>query len=222
MKCPHCLVAFFAKEERKYIIEDADGYWWTVTTICPSCERASVALVQSEDDAHTQFGHVPNNIVATTLVRPKGISRAPIPPEVPPEYVTEYREACAVLPDSTMASAALGRRLLQSLLRDQAKVKPGNLADEIQKVIDSRSLPTRLADSIDAVRHAGNFAAHPLKSTQTGLVLPVEPGEAEWTLDVIEELFDHYFVAPARLQAKRDAMNKKLEEAGKPPMKGSV
>lgn len=55
--------------------------------------------------------------------------------------------------------------------------------------------------------------------TNTGLILGVEPGEAEWLLDVLEALFDFYFVRPARLTAKRDALNKKLAEAGKPPMK---
>jgi len=63
------------------------------------------------------------------------------------------------------------------------------------------------------------FASHPIKSTQTGLILDVEPGEAEWTLDVLEELFDFYFVLPATIQKKKDAFNKKLQEAGKPPMK---
>ena len=47
----------------------------------------------------------------------------------------------------------------------------------------------------------------------------VEPGEAEWNLDVLEDLFDFYFVRPARTAAKVDALNKKLIEAGKPPMK---
>jgi len=47
----------------------------------------------------------------------------------------------------------------------------------------------------------------------------VEPGEAEWNLDVLESLFDFYYVQPARLQAKRAALDKKLAEAGKPPMK---
>lgn len=58
-----------------------------------------------------------------------------------------------------------------------------------------------------------------MKSQQTGLILDVEPGEAEWTLDVLEELFDFYFVLPATIQKKKDDFNKKLQEAGKPPMK---
>jgi len=49
--------------------------------------------------------------------------------------------------------------------------------------------------------------------------LPVESGEAEWNLDVIEALFDFYFVQPAIIKKKKDALNKKLTEGGKKPMK---
>jgi hypothetical protein len=72
---------------------------------------------------------------------------------------------------------------------------------------------------VDAVRNIGNFAAHPIKATATGEVLPVEPGEAEWNLDVLEALFDFFFVQPAVIKRKRDALNKKLASAGKPPVK---
>jgi hypothetical protein len=47
----------------------------------------------------------------------------------------------------------------------------------------------------------------------------VEPQEAEWLLNVLEQLFDFYFVQPARAKAKRDALNAKLKEAGEPAMK---
>ena len=57
--------------------------------------------------------------VATQLVRPKGISRAPLPPEVPSEFTKDYQEACLVLTDSPKASAALSRRCLQNLLREE-------------------------------------------------------------------------------------------------------
>ena len=49
--------------------------------------------------------------------------------------------------------------------------------------------------------------------------MEVEPGEAEWNLDVLEALFDFYFVQPSILQAKLAALNAKLKEAGKPPVK---
>jgi hypothetical protein len=58
-----------------------------------------------------------------------------------------------------------------------------------------------------------------MKSQTTGEIIPVEAGEAEWNLDVIESLLDVFFVQPAIIQAKRDALNAKLKAAGKPELK---
>ena len=106
---------------------------------------------------------------------------------------------------------------MQHLLREIAKVKHDNLSKEIDEAMIS--LPTQLSTAIDGIRNIGNFSAHPQKSKHTGEIIDVEPEEAEWNLDVLEELFDHYCVKPEHLKKKRDAMNKKLEEAGKPKMK---
>jgi hypothetical protein len=153
------------------------------------------------------------------LCYPKGVSRIPLGPEVPPQFADDYREACLTLPDSAKASAALSRRCLQHLLREKAGVKHSNLADEIQQVLDSGKLPSHLNESLDAIRNIGNFAAHPIKSKASGEIIEVEAGEAEWNLDVLESLFDFYFTQPAILKKKRDALNAKLKEAGKPKMK---
>ena len=147
------------------------------------------------------------------------MARPPLPPEVPEKYAEDYKEASLVLSDSPKASAALSRRCLQHLLRDEFNVKPGTLADEIQQVIDGGKLPTYLIEAIDGVRNIGNFAAHPLKSQSTGEIIDVEPGEAEWNLDVLEGLFDFFFVQTEKLKLRRDALNKKLVDAGIKPMK---
>ena len=155
-------------------------------------------------------------------MRPKGSVRPACPAEVQtdaPKIASDYAEACLVLADSPKASAALSRRALQHLLWDKAGTKQKDLADAIQEVLDSKQLPSHLARDLDAVRNIGNFGAHPLKSTSTGEIIDVEPGEAEWNLDVLEGLFDFYFVQPAVSAQKRTALNKKLQDAGKPPMK---
>ncbi len=59
------------------------------------------------------------------------------------------------------------------------------------------------------------------KSTSTGEIVPVEPGEAEWTLDSLVGLFDFYFDEPAKTQVRRDALNTKLGDSGKPELRGS-
>ena len=218
MKCPHCLENFFeewtkhtitGREGKIAVDADGDSVWRVCTTRCPSCRRLVINLQRKWHDT--------DGIKDERLVQPKITARVPLPTEVPPQYADDYKEACAVLSDSPKASAALSRRCLQHLLREEAKTKSQDLADQIGEVIPT--LPSHLAEAVDAVRNLGNFAAHPIKSTSTGEIVDVEPGEAEWNLEVLEGLFDFYFVQPAILKKKRDALNAKLAEAKRPPMK---
>jgi hypothetical protein len=224
MKCPHCLIDFHDRQTYASVAlgRDAESSWLITRRTCPSCNRFVFEL-ESGTSQGGPFSlgdlNARLNVLKSMLVWPKGISRAPVPLEVPPELVEDYKESCLVLSDSAKASAALSRRCLQNLLRTAGGVKPGDLSVEIQEVLDGGKLPTPIAENIDAVRNIGNFASHPNKSKSTGEVVPVEPDEAEWNLDVLESLFDFYFVQPARAKAKRDALNKKLQDAGKPPLR---
>ncbi len=217
MKCPHCLESFYATLTDTPIVwsgswtpDATPGYWVCRATRCPACGRNTILLRLMHKDN-------PNLLVKETMVWPRGVARAPIPKEVPEKFAAGYREACDVFAGSANASAALSRRYLQLLLREVAGVKASDLSKEIDAVLPS--LPSAIAEAVDAVRVIGNFAAHPIKSTNTGEIVDVEPGEAEWSLDVLESLFDFYFVQPAKLAAKKAEMNKKLTDAGKPPMK---
>jgi hypothetical protein len=156
--------------------------------------------------------------VPSFMAYPSGTSRAPAPSEVPADIAKDYHEACAIAALSPKASAALSRRCLQSLLRDRGFTHK-DLAPAINAAIESNLFPTAVAENLDAIRNIGNFAAHPLKDTNTGEILPVEPEEAEWNLDVLEELFDAAYVQPARALERRQALNAKLTAAGKPAMK---
>lgn len=124
-----------------------------------------------------------------------------------------------VLPDSPKASAALSRRCLQNVLRENLGIKKHDLSQEIDEVLKQRILPPSVAADLDAVRAAGNFAAHPIKSAATGEITDVEPGEAEWLLDVLEAMFEVLFVEPKKSAARREALNQKLAAAGKPLLK---
>ena len=50
-------------------------------------------------------------------------------------------------------------------------------------------------------------------------VIPVEEGEAEWCLDILEEMFDHYHVKPKQAAERKAALDAKLAAAGKAPSK---
>lgn len=211
MKCPHCLNSYHPQINHFDIGRDKDENWRLFWQTCPSCRKFIIHLAHLYPDGTTTKN--------SFLVYPKAISRSPVPNDVPDKFAEDYKEACLVISDSPKASAALSRRCLQNILREKAKVKPQDLSKEIDEVLSSKQLPSYLSEGIDAVRIIGNFAAHPIKSTSTGEIVDVEPGEAEWLLDILEGLFDFYFIQPAELQRKREALNKKLANAGKPSMK---
>lgn len=221
MKCPHCRTDFHENIQHSEIGVDCDGYWMIEYASCPACKRFVISLLSKgifpASGRLMAPMHGPEK--SRLLVHPRSSLRPNLPKEVPEKFARDYREAALVFSDSPTASAALSRRCLQHLIRETAGINKRDLATEIDELIASKTLPQHLADAVDAVRMIGNFAAHPTKTTSTGEVLPVEPGEAEWTLDVLDGLFDFYFVQPAILKAKRDALNAKLASAGKPPMK---
>jgi len=141
-----------------------------------------------------------------------------VEPEVPDPYKSEYSEASRVLSISPKASAAISRRILQNILENIYNIKLKTLLQEISHFINLPGIPSNLCDAIDAIRNVGNFAAHPLKNTNTKEIIDVEPGEAEWLLDVLDSLFEFTFVQPRRIQERKDKLNAKLIDAGKPPM----
>ena len=221
MICPHCTKQIHVDWGSSGFGNDREHDYEIDFATCPACNRTILRL-HTQDREHIE-GQPP---WATTMIEgshgyvyihPRVPSRAPIHESVPSDIAQDYKEACLVLTDSPKASAALSRRCLQHLLRDKAGVKNGTLSKEIEEA--TGGLPSHLAGAIDGVRNIGNFAAHPMKSESTGEVVDVEPGEAEWNLDTLEGLFDHYYVQPALLKEKQDALNKKLTEAGKPEMK---
>jgi len=217
MKCLHCSTEIHSSPRSIVIEKDKHGIWLAVHQVCPACDQLLVDLVRGP--ASNQPGITIGRIDESIHVLPKASSRPSPPQEVPAVIAEDFIEAARILADSPKASAALSRRCLQHILRSCAKVNPQNLAKEIDDVIASGKLPSHLSEAIDAIRNIGNFAAHPTKSTASDSIIPVEPGEAEWTLDVLEGLFDFYFVQPEILRRRRAALDLKLADANRPPMK---
>jgi len=234
MKCPYCLENFHVKwyysifpKSNITWLKEGDNYFGIRFCYCPSssCNKLIIQIGKlirwRKDPRENPINNPSDNpgMYTWDLLKPRTISRTPLPSEVTPEFANDYIEACLIMADSPKASAALSRRCLQNFLREKAKTTKKDLSDQIQEVIDSKKLPSHLSEDLDAVRNIGNFGAHPIKSKGTGEIIEVEPGEAEWNLDILEQLFDFYFVQPEISRKKRENLNKKLKDAGKPQMK---
>lgn len=193
-------------------------FWASKHMTCPSCDEIVIwigkGLVRNSNESTIFYDD--------RLVHPRSARRVPIGNDVPEQLRDDYREACEVLPISAKASAALSRRILQTILKGQGY--PGrDLVRQIEAVLNesdtTKSLPTSLHKTIDAVRNFGNFSAHPITEMSSLQIVEVEAEEAEWCLEIVEQLFDHYYVRPASNAKRIDELNKKLANAGKPPMK---
>ena len=205
--CPHCgvTVQFAQGSEERLRVQNYRPDYSIRWVECPHCGNVVITLI-----------HIKDENTEETVLYPLNSLRPPVSPEVPIAIKADYDEAAQILSRSPKGSAALSRRCLQAVLVDAGKVTKKSLHDQIVEVLPN--LPTSLGQMLDQVRIIGNFSAHPLKDTNSGVIVEVEPGEAEWNLDVLDELFDFYYVKPAAIKAKTDQLNQKLTSAGKLPI----
>ena len=216
MQCPHCSVAFYEDEDmwEEATIEPPKSpqVWICKIGVCPNCNHPIIKL-----ESYTTSGLY---VVRDSVIYPHDLpERKPIGDGVPDNLKEDYEEACKVLSISPKASAALSRRVLQAILLEQGYQRR-NLFRQIEAVLNesdaSKTLPFNLKNTIDAVRNFGNFSAHPITDTTSFQIIDVEPEEAEWCLEIIESLFDYYYIRPAADDKKLSALNQKLTKAGKP------
>jgi Domain of unknown function (DUF4145) len=217
MKCPHCQKNFHPEPKTFELGHHGSTvnwkYIWRATVFtCPACAGPIVFVDYKQDFGGTKYRG------EQLMAFPKTGKKAPAPPEVPAVIAKDFNEASVVIKDSPQASAALSRKCLQHVLTERGVTKNDNLSVAIDEALKT-GLPSHLAENLDAIRNIGNFAAHPQKSQHSGEILPVEPEEAEWNLEVLELLFDFYYVQPSRAAARRAELNAKLLDAGKKPMK---
>jgi len=185
---------------------------------CPNCDKLVVGM-QNGNLKFTQASCWEiDNIASEKFIYPKTNSFQNSS-DIPKKYLEDYEEAVKVLSASPKASAALTRRLLQNILREEFNIVEKSLVQEIKLFTSKTDIPSYIADAVDAVRQIGNIAAHPSKDLSTGEIVPVEKGEAEWLIEVIEQLFDFVFIQPKKLEKRKQELNIKLENLGKPKMK---
>jgi hypothetical protein len=136
-------------------------------------------------------------------------SRAKPQPDYIPEPIrTDYEEACLILNDSPKASATMSRRCLQGIVRDFWQIpenKRGNLGAELSAIKDKVASSTW--DAITTIREVGDIGAHMEKDVN--FIVDVEPEEATLLLELIEILFQDWYV-DRQNRLDRDAAVKAL------------
>lgn len=226
MKCPHCSTGLYTKNFLRQWAFQEPGNPGTVRQLvvdyCPVCKKAVVLLRKGRGVRNGDWSGRPSFELRSeeeeTLLFPR-YSMVGIDTDLPDHYKADLVEAVSILQLSPRVSAALSRRLLQTIFREEFGIKRNTLAQETDAFIQRKDVPASLAKQVDAIRNVGNFAAHPVKDANTGEIVEVEPGEADWLLEVLKELLDFAFIKPKQIAERTRKLNEKLRAAGKPPIR---
>lgn len=140
-------------------------------------------------------------------LRPDKNSKAKtLPNYIPAPLIEDYEEACRIRDLSPKAAATLIRRCIQGMIRDFCGIRKNTLAKEIESLSDlvkaggaPKGVSEESVDAMDHVRGIGNIGAHMEKDID--LIIPVDPGEVQVLIELTESLFDEWYIA----RHKRDA-----------------
>src|SRR5690606_16807045 len=107
--------------------------------ICPECDNLVVSLKVGKYRWVDDMGEV-YEAQQEIIIYPQNTLRV-TEALIPEEYRNAFNEANSVLPYSPKASAALGRRLLQQILRDKYEIERHDLSKQIDDFLTLPNLP---------------------------------------------------------------------------------
>lgn len=197
---------------------------------CPNseCKQLSLKVWISKHRWSQGFGWRVTDKISEWNLLPNSLAK-PQPNFIPKALRDDYYEACSILQLSPKASATLSRRCLQGVVRDFWSLddnKKGKLAAELKQVKDKIDEDTWAG--IEAIVTVGNVGAH--MENDVNYVVDVEIEEAELLIELIEMLFDDWYVlrqrrrdraqkakavAANKIQEKRDAKKASRASDGK-------
>lgn len=225
MECPFCNINFHKTKEkelnfefdlnnREYngVIEKFEKEYKNnggkfSLNYCPKCLKGVISYSEgifknSYDSEHQYFYNELIDEDKEKIVFPFEGSSIFLSNSIPQIYINEFKEAYLIKNLSPKASAAISRRCLQLLIRNEFNIKRNNLFSEIEAFLEISDLPTNLIKVVDAIRQIGNIAAHPTKYKFTERIVEIEVEEADWLLEILHEIFDFKFIKP-ELEKKR-------------------
>jgi hypothetical protein len=217
-ECPYCRSRqtvtdpkYHVSEDRIDVGDNADGNvgFRAISIGCsnPECKKVTVIFEYGTVNQYSDGGY--HSWQKTILGRqfiPDSAAK-PQPEYIPEPIRNDYAEACLIRDLSPKASATLSRRCLQGMIRDFCKVSKSRLVDEVstlKAMVDAGSAPAGVSadsiDAIDALRKIGNIGAHMEKDIN--IIVDVDPNEAQALIELIESLFDEWYIARHKRQQR--------------------
>lgn len=219
--CGHCHFAVAFKEPDQYaclvfkqVIQTGDDEheelaYYFIMGICPRPRCQKATIIHRQETTIIYQGYPQDTLLLQErVIFPVTSHRPDMPEEVPATLRDLHREAASIEHLSPNGSAFLARRILEQTLREYCKKPRAKLVNMIDEFLQIESPPAALYQMMHDIREFGNIAGHPARG-QKGEWITVDPVEASYTLDVVQEVMEHIYVKPARRQAMSERWESK-------------
>lgn len=219
LRCGHCgnttgfhERAEYAYEERLYD-NDNDGnpiYWgryevkrveWRILQ-CPACKNPTLHQFLGPGDEHGGYDDEPS----ATVLYPH---EKPLSQDVPQDVATAYRDALRIAQIAPGACAVMMGRTLEIICQHEGAAGR-NLQHCLLNLVNDGRIPEMLARMAQQVRQIRNLGAHADDEGDE-----VKESDILVIRDFMEAILEYLYVAPARIAALQDRLNRKSKRASR-------
>jgi hypothetical protein len=202
-ECPHCnhkttiINSNYSESNFGLSIANADGgkVLSSYFIVCPNneCNKftlGSILYDSSYEFRNGRWNHFDQKEIKRWRHVPNSSTKN-FPDYIPKDILEDYKEACAIIDQSSKASATLSRRCLQQMVRDFWEVKGNSLFEEIESIEEHVDLLT--LKPINATKEIGGIAN--LMKKDCALLIDAEPKEAKALIRLVEILFKNWYIS---------------------------
>jgi len=185
-------------------------------------EACLQTVVRVHETTVNWVSNIPLQHSETRNLYPSASSRDPAPLGVPDSMRKDYDEAGAILELSPRMASVLARKIVSDLLKKYAKRDEKRLTAQIDSYLAQPGIPSWITSGLHHVREAADMSAHTQEDQSedqedAGTVIEIDREEAEWTLDFVLRLFDHFILGPAKDAEIQARIEDKSRRAGRRP-----
>ncbi len=157
--------------------------------------------------------------ITSWLIWPRNATR-PIDPLVGEPFRRDYLEASAILDLSPRSSGFLARRIVEYLLEKYDSANPKwALSKKIDEFREKSHHPSPLKKNLHDLREMVDTVAHVKTDQVTGEFIDMTRDDADWTLDLVDRLFDYFIIQPERTRQIEAAMDEKMKRTDRPAIR---
>lgn len=218
VECPHCEArcAFTRKGTIEWPLSNAIKQDMHVIVAC-YCQSCGGPILQWTV-APRVGGHADMSAACSRVVFPLASTRqktSAVVRQLDCDLAQDYDEAVSCEPLSLQAASCLLRRCASHILIDNCGApKNQTLGQQIKHARNDGKLPEHISEQVDGVLNHGNQSAHPWFD-DSGEILKVEQRDLDWCFEIVQLMFDHYYIEPQKRAERKQRMEAIVKEKRK-------